>query len=105
MSVIVTLRMNGDAATLERVATGNPERMQAIIGRAKELGLIAHRFYGSDDGKLMVVDEWPDADSFQTFFSSMESEIGPFMQEAGVADRPEVTFWRKLDTGDAVGWE
>lgn len=105
MSVIVTLRMNGDAATLERVATGNPERMQAIIGRAKELGLIAHRFYGSDDGKLMVVDEWPDADSFQAFFSSMESEIGPFMQEAGVTDRPEVTFWRKLDTGDAVGWE
>jgi hypothetical protein len=53
----------------------------------------------------MVVDEWPDAASFQEFFSSMESEIGPFMQEAGITDRPEVTVWRKLETGDEVGWE
>jgi hypothetical protein len=105
MSVIVTLYVDGDGATLERTAQGNPERMQKIVGRAKELGLIAHRFYASDGGKLMVVDEWPDAASFQEFFSSMESEIGPFMQEAGITDRPEVTVWRKLETGDEVGWE
>jgi len=105
MSVIVTLRMDGDAATLEQVATGNPERMRTIVGRAKELGLIAHRFYGSDDGRLMVVDEWPDAASFHEFFSSMESEIGPFMQEAGITDRPEVVVWRKLETGDEFGWD
>jgi heme-degrading monooxygenase HmoA len=105
MSVIVTLYVDGDGATLERAAQGNPERMQKIVGRAKELGLIAHRFYASDGGKLMVVDEWPDAASFQEFFSSMESEIGPFMQEAGITDRPEVTVWRKLETGDEVGWE
>ena len=105
MSVIVTLRMKGDARTLEQVAKGNPERMDRIVGRAKELGLIAHRFYGSDDGHLMVVDEWPDAESFQRFFSEMESEIGPFMGEAGLTEQPEVVFWRKLDTGDAYGWD
>jgi hypothetical protein len=105
MSVIVTLYVDGDGATLERAAQGNPERMQKIVGRAKELGLIAHRFYASDGGKLMVVDEWPDAASFQEFFSSMESEIGPFMQEAGITERPEVRVWRKLDTGDEYGWE
>ncbi len=53
----------------------------------------------------MVIDEWPDAASFQAFFSSIESVIGPLMQEAGITDRPEVTFWRKLETGDDVGWE
>ena len=46
----------------------------------------------------MVIDEWPDAESFQKFFSEMESEIGPMMQQ------PDVTFWTKLETGDEVGW-
>jgi hypothetical protein len=50
MSVIVTLYVDGDGATLERAAQGNPERMQKIVGRAKELGLIAHRFFASDGG-------------------------------------------------------
>jgi heme-degrading monooxygenase HmoA len=105
MSVIVTLRMKGDASTLEQVAKGNPERIETIIGHAKELGLIAHRFYGSDDGQLMVVDEWPDAESFQRFFSEMGPEIGPFMAEAGIPEQPEVVFWRKLDTRDDYGWD
>jgi hypothetical protein len=26
------------------------------------------------------------------------------LQAAGVTSPPDVTFWRTLDTGDAVGW-
>ena len=52
----------------------------------------------------MVVDEWPDAQSFQSFFEQEQSRIQPLMQEAGVSSEPEVTFWRKLETGDEVGW-
>ena len=51
----------------------------------------------------MVIDEWPDAESFQKFFSEMESEIGPMMQQA-LTGEPDVTFWTKLETGDEVGW-
>ena len=104
MSVIMTLRAQGDPRELERRAAENPDRMRAITERAKEHGLIAHRFYGSDDGQLMVVDEWPDPQSFQAFFEEMRSEIDPLMSAAGVTADPEVTFWRKLETHDEVGW-
>jgi hypothetical protein len=53
----------------------------------------------------MVVDEWPDPDSFQRFFTEARSEIEPLMREAGMTSDPEVTFWRKLDTHDEVGWD
>ncbi len=105
MSVIMTFRANGDPAELERRAAGNPEAMRAISDRAKEHGLIAHRFYGSDDGQIMVVDEWPDPDSFRAFFEAMRSEIEPLMREVGVTAEPEVTFWRKLESHDEVGWD
>jgi heme-degrading monooxygenase HmoA len=104
MSVIMTLRAQGDPQELERRAAENPDRMRAIADRAKEHGLIAHRFYGSDDGQLMVIDEWPDAQSFQAFFEEMRSEIDPLMREVGVTTDPEVTFWRKLESHDEVGW-
>jgi hypothetical protein len=105
MSVIMTLRTKGDPQKLEERAAQNPEGMRSIAERAKEHGLIAHRFYGSEDGQIMVVDEWPDPGSFQRFFASVQSEIEPMMQEVGATGEPEVIFWRKLETHDDVGWE
>ena len=105
MSVIMTLRAKGDPAELERRAAQNPDGMRAITERAKEHGLIAHRFYGSEDGQILVIDEWPDPESFQRFFESMRSEIEPLMREVGVTSEPEVTFWRKLESQDEVGWD
>jgi quinol monooxygenase YgiN len=104
MSVIMTMRISADPAKLEEIAAQNGDRLRAIAGRAKEAGVIAHRFYGSEDGKVMVVDEWPDAQSFQSFFESEQGEIGPLMQEVGATGEPEVSFWRKLETGDEIGW-
>ena len=103
MSVIMTLRVSGDPEALERMSKEEPERSQRILEHAKSHGLIAHRFYGSE-GKIMVIDEWPDPGSFQAFFSEMESEIGPMMQAVATSE-PEIVFWTKLDTGDDVGWE
>ncbi len=105
MSVLMTLVAHGDAAELERRAAADPGAIAAISARAREHGLIAHRFYGSEDGRIMVVDEWPDPESFQRFFGEMQSEIEPMMQAVGVTAEPEITFWRKLDTHDDVGWE
>jgi hypothetical protein len=105
MSVIITLQMKGDASALEQYASEHPDAMTGIVEQAKGHGLMAHRFYGDDNGHLMIVDEWPDFGSFQTFFSEAEGEIGPLMGAAGVADRPEITSWRKLETGDSYGWE
>ena len=105
MSVIMTLRVQGDPKALERLASENPDSIRAISDHAKEHGLIAHRFYGSDDGKIMVIDEWPDAESFQAFFAEQQGQIEPMMREVGAAGEPEITFWRKLDSHDEVGWE
>jgi heme-degrading monooxygenase HmoA len=104
MSVIMTLRAKGNPDELEKRAAGNPGAIRAISDRARQHGMIAHRFYGSDDGQIMVVDEWPDQKSFEAFFSEMQSEIEPLMREIGVTEAPEVTFWRKLESHDEVGW-
>jgi quinol monooxygenase YgiN len=103
MSVIVTLTFKGDPAQMEAQAAAEPERIGGIVEQAKQHGLIAHRFYGSE-GRILVVDEWPDEQSFQAFFSAAAGDIQPMMDAAGVTSEPEVTFWRKLETGDEVGW-
>ena len=103
MSVIMTLRASGDPEELERRSAANPEGMQAILSKAKAHGLIAHRFYGAP-GQLLVIDEWPDAESFQRFWEEAGPEIEPMMAEVGVTAEPEVTFWRELDSHDAFGW-
>ena len=104
MSVIMTLRMSGDPAKVEQYAAENEEKMQGIIEKAKSHGMIAHRFYASDDGTIMVIDEWPDPESFQAFFQEAQPEIGPIMQAAGVSGEPHPEFWRKLDARDDYGW-
>ena len=106
MSVIMTFRLKGDPKKLEEHAAANPDEMRGIADRAKEHGLIAHRFYGSEDGgAVMVIDEWPDAQSFQAFFEQEQGAIQPLMEAAGAAPEGDPTFWRKLETGDEVGWE
>jgi hypothetical protein len=105
MSVLMTLRTKGDPALLEKRAGENPEGIRAIAEEAKKAGLIAHRFYGTDDGQIMVADEWPDAESFQRFFAANRAQIEPLMAEVGATGEPEVTFWRELDTHDQVGWQ
>lgn len=105
MSVIMTLRAKADPNKLEQLAAQDPDRMRSIAEKAKQSGLIAHRFYGSDDGEIMVVDEWPDAESFYGFFEANRGAIEPMMAEAGISSEPVITMWRKLDTHDEVGWE
>lgn len=105
MSVIVTVWTQGDPKRLEEHAASHPDEMRAIVESAKARGLIAHRFYGSDNGQIMVIDEWPDEQSFQSFFAENSGTIGQLMQEAGVTAEPQPNFWRKLETHDEYGWE
>ncbi len=105
MSVIMTLVTAGDQKALEQFVSDNTEKTQGILEAAKRHGLIAHRFYGSDDGgSLMVLDEWPDRQSFESFFQEQESEIRPMFEAARVTAQIEPTYWRELATHDAYGW-
>jgi quinol monooxygenase YgiN len=99
MSVLMTLRVSGDPARLEQLAARDPAAMRAIADSAREQGCLSHRFYGSDSGEILVVDEWESAEAFQRFFASQSDKIRPMMEEVG-AGEPEVSFWRKLDSRD-----
>ena len=103
MSVIVTLWFMADPDKLEQVANERRDEIVAIAERAKEAGVIAHRFYGSE-GQIMVIDEWPDEESFQKFFAGEQETVGPLLQQVGATTEPQVRFWRVLDTPDKVGW-
>jgi heme-degrading monooxygenase HmoA len=101
MSVIMTMWMRADRAKFEETASQHADEMRAIGDRAKEHGAIAHRFYANEDGgQIMVIDEWPDQESFERFFASIQDEIRPMMEEAGVQGEPGINFWRVLDTSD-----
>jgi quinol monooxygenase YgiN len=104
MSVIMVLQMDGDPSKMEEYAAANPQTMEGIRNRAVEKGLIAHRFFGDDNGHIIVVDEWPDEESFQSFFGEAQSEIGPMMQEVGVTSQPQPQFLRVLESQDKYGW-
>jgi hypothetical protein len=101
----MTLRAKGDPALLEKKAADQPDFIGAISADAKKnYGLIAHRFYGSDDGQILVVDEWPDEASFHRFFEAHQSDIGAMMADVGATAPPDISFYRQLDTHDEVGW-
>jgi heme-degrading monooxygenase HmoA len=97
----MTLRVGGDGTKIEAIASEDPAVLQKIVDRAKEHGLISHRFFGTED-EILVVDEWPSAEAFQAFFDA-SPEIPEVMDRAGVTSQPEIKFWRKLDTKDEVG--
>jgi quinol monooxygenase YgiN len=103
MSVMMVLRMNGDPKRLEEVAAADPGRIKSISDAAQGHGLVAHRFYGTGN-EIIVVDEWPDEQSFQAFFQEKQGDIGSLMQEVGVSGQPTPEFWHKLDSRDEVGW-
>ena len=106
MSVIMTLRLEGDPAKLEEYAAANKDKIAGIRDRAVGHGLIAHRFVGSVDGNsIMVADEWPNQESFQAFFSEAQADIGPMLQEVGISNEPQPEFWRTLETHDKYGWQ
>ena len=97
VSVLMTLRVSGEPKAIEATA---PEVLDTVVERAKGLGLIRHRFYGNDK-EVLVIDEWPDQESFQKFFES-SPEIKDMMERAG-AGEPAIEFWHHLDVKDDVG--
>jgi heme-degrading monooxygenase HmoA len=102
MSVLMTLRADGDARALEKFAADDPKAIGDILEKAKQRGLISHHFYGNDR-EILVVDEWRDEESFQGFFHEAGEQIQEIFGRAGVSTEPEITFWRKLEIGDDFG--
>jgi hypothetical protein len=105
MSVIMVQQVAADPNGLEQFASANKESVRSILEAAKNHGLIAHRFYGSEDGsKVLILDEWPDRESFESFAEEQARQIEPMLEAARATETSEPTFWRELTTHDAFGW-
>jgi len=75
--------------------------MRRLVESALEHGLISHQFLGTDEGDIMVLDEWQSPDGFHAFFAA-NPQISGLMAQVGVTDPPEVKFWRALEVDDRV---
>ena len=99
MSVIVIVRCAvSDVGKAVEFARSNADIPDDITAYGKSLGQLGHRML--TDGKdLVVIDEWPDADTFNKFFAGAP-RMGEFLSGAGIVGEPEVTI---LDAVDVAG--
>ncbi|MFI5897845.1 hypothetical protein ACIA5D_47960 [Actinoplanes sp. NPDC051513] len=98
MPVVMILRIKADPNALETFANANAEMMNGIADAGRAAGASRHCF-AAGDTEVLVIDEWPDEATFQTFFES-QPDIPRIMQAAGAQGAPEITFYRKLDMPD-----
>jgi hypothetical protein len=100
VSVIVMLKFATSGETVAKVARENAATMQSIIEDGRRHGAIHHQFVEDpDDGGAVVLDEWPDAESFHRFFGAQQ-DIPGIMAKAGVTEPPVVRVYQVLDTPD-----
>ncbi|MBO9522652.1 MAG: hypothetical protein J7518_14050 [Nocardioidaceae bacterium] len=100
MSVLMTLRVSGDPKGVEGF---DIDRIRSIVDTAQAHGVLKHRFF-TNGSEILVVDEWPDQETFQKFFDSAP-EIGEVMAAAGVTAQPTIEFWDRMNVDDAVAWD
>ncbi|HEY3834876.1 MAG TPA: hypothetical protein VGO03_21485 [Acidimicrobiia bacterium] len=98
MSVLVIATMKADPADFERVHAERAADFRSVMQDALHAGVIHHRFAAGNDGTIIIVDEWPDAESFQKFFD--HQVIASLMQDAGVQGPPEIAIYEVIDTVD-----
>jgi hypothetical protein len=86
MAVVVIGHMTVDPANVERLWSDRKADFEDIAVAAKAAGATHHQ-WAFGDGEVLIVDEWPDAASFQAFFES-QTKIGELMQAGGVQGPP-----------------
>jgi len=86
MSVIVIGHMTVDPANLEQLWRDRSADFGAVADAARAAGAVHHPWaFGA--GEVVIIDEWPDAASFQQFFAG-QPKIAELMQAGGVQGPP-----------------
>jgi len=99
MSVIVIGHMTVDPANVERLWSDRRADFAAVAEAAQAAGAISHRWaFGTD--RVVIIDEWPDAASFQAFFENQET-IRNLMLDGGVQGPPEFEIVEAKASPDA----
>ncbi|MCA1657595.1 MAG: hypothetical protein LC713_07825, partial [Actinobacteria bacterium] len=82
MSVLMTMVIPGDTNKFRAWIAENGDQLPPISEAGKAAGAIHHRF-AVGDGHVLVLDEWPDAASFQDFFDAHSEQIQGIMGASG----------------------
>ena len=97
MSVLVTMKMQGDTEQFRRFLETEGDRLRGLAQSARDAGAIHHRF-GVGDGFVVVVDEWDSAESFQRFISS--DAVVAVIGEMGGQGEPMVDITEAVKSPD-----
>ena len=95
MSVMVIVRMKADEGRVREVLAAHAADLEQVTADAKAAGSLSHRFVAGG-GEVLIVDEWRDAGSFQSFFGANKT-ITQLMMEAGVTERPTIQVFEPLE--------
>jgi hypothetical protein len=83
MSIFVIARFKvSDLDKALQWGKANGDIAEDITAYGKSLGQIGHRML-TDGRDMVVIDEWPDADTFNKFFAGA-AKMGEFLSGAGV---------------------
>ncbi len=74
--------------------------LEEITEDTKVAGLIHHNFVAGE-GELVVIDEWDNAEHFQSFFEG-NAKVAKVMEAIGVAGPPAVTIYKNFDVPGKV---
>ena len=99
MTVIVIGRFQADVARLEQAFVTQKQTFLDVSADAKTKGATHHQFGAGADGEVVIIDEWPDAATFETFFANQQ-DIPKVMAEVGVTAPPVFEILRQLDSPD-----
>ena len=98
MSVLVTIKVQGDTDAFQKALADRGNEFKQIGDRAQGVGAIHHRF-GVGDGFVLVVDEWETAEQFQQFFG--DPELQAFIGTVGGSPAPpEITMTDAVSSAD-----
>jgi hypothetical protein len=99
MGVIVITHFPGKSTDFERVAKEMEDLLVGVSAQGRAAGAVHHCFAENTDGSVLVIDEWPDEESFHKFFDN-QADIGKLAAAVGVTGPPSATSYRIIDTPD-----
>ena len=96
MSVVVIARFpTNDPVKALEWAQAHPDIPDEITTYGKTLGQIGHRILLGEK-ELVVIDEWPNEESFHTFFSEAP-RMHEFLSGAGLSSDPVVSILQAVE--------
>ena len=99
MSVVITLKFQGDVAKFRQAMTDEGDQFAKMAEEARASGGGIHHRFAVGDGFVLVVDEWESAERFQKFFAN--PDLQALIARSGAAPQPpDITVAEAISTPD-----